>query len=296
MIFKGVLLPIFIVISLGFILGKRRKIDTRSVSGISLYILTPSLILYSLVEKNQIKDSLKIVVFVFIFTFSLLMVSYSISRLMRLEREKRSAFLLSSLFINAGNYGLPFCLFTFGQEGLNTAIFFVVGETILLYSLAIFIASQKSGDMLSSLSQIFYMPLIYAVLFALFINYLSFELPEFLLKIVALLAGAAIPILLILLGIQLSKTKVKGDLKNVFLANFLRLFLSPLLAFLLLNFFEVSPLVRSVLIVEASMPTAVNSALISIEFDAKPEFVSTAVLTSTLLSIFSLSLVVHFLT
>jgi len=293
MILIDVLLPLFLMIGVGFFVGKMRAIDTKSIASITMFVLLPCLI-FSSMTKRGTPNVLFIIFFVIGFSAVLLALSVGVSRLFSFDKTQTSAFHLSNCFLNASNYGVPFCLLAFGQEGMNIALIYVVGSSIMLYTLAIFIASRSKSGMGEAARNVFRMPLIYAVLLAMVVNQFAISIPEIVAKPVDLLGAAAVPLNILLLGIHLSKTKFLAT-REVFSSNTIKLVLSPLIAYLVTFLLGIDGLLRNVLIVESAMPTAVNSLIIAVEYDANPDFVSAAVLSSTLLSIVTLSILVMIL-
>jgi predicted permease len=114
--------------------------------------------------------------------------------------------------------------------------------------------------------------------------------PSALFRGVALMSDAALPLLLLLLGMQLAQGVAVEQPRLASLAVGLRLLVSPLLAFGLAWLLGLSDLSMRVVVLEASMPTAVNMVLYSLEFDARPGFVAGVVVVSTLLSLATLTL------
>lgn len=291
-----VLLPIFLIFGVGFILGKRKNPDPRPIAHVSIFVLLPSLVFTSFL-KEDILGSLAVTgVYITAFTIIMYVLSVVACKLLKFDRALQSAFLLSVLFTNSGNYGVPLCTFAFGEEGMVNALAYMMFGSVIMYTLAVYIASRGSCSMRNSFKNIFTIPLIYAVVIASVFSYFHVSVPSFLVKPITLLGSAAIPVAMVLLGIQLSRTEVQKAYKPLVLSIVFRLLLSPFVGILITGFMGVHGVLRSVLILESSMPTAVNSALIAIEFDAKPGYVSTVVLISTVLSIFSLTALLLYLT
>ena len=71
----------------------------------------------------------------------------------------------------------------------------------------------------------------------------------------------------------------------------LRLLVAPMLAAIVTSISGLSGLERQVIIVESAMPTAVVTSLFALSFESEPEFVSGAVLFSTLVSPLTLTVV-----
>jgi predicted permease len=244
--------------------------------------------------KRGTPNVLFIIFFVIGFSAVLLALSVGVSRLFSFDKTQTSAFHLSNCFLNASNYGVPFCLLAFGQEGMNIALIYVVGSSIMLYTLAIYIASRSRHGVAEAAKNIFKMPLIYAFLLAIAVNRFSIPIPDIITKPVDMLGTAAIPVNILLLGIQLEKTKISASV-TILSSNLIKLCCAPLLAYGLTLALGIDGLLRNVLVVESAMPTAVNSLIIAVEYDANPDFVSAAVLSSTLLSIVTLSILVMIL-
>jgi hypothetical protein len=108
---------------------------------------------------------------------------------------------------------------------------------------------------------------------------------------VGLLAGALIPIMLLTLGVQLAGIDKIRIERNVVIASLVRLAAGPVLAAALAVPFALSGVARGVGILQSAMPAAVLAVLISLEHDLLSEFVTTAVLLSTLASAVTLTIV-----
>lgn len=295
-VLTDVLLPIFMIFSVGFILGRKKSPEPRSIAQVSIYILLPALVFTSFLDKDVLSSLAITGVYVAVFTGIMYMVSVVVCKLLKFDRKLESAFLLSVLFTNSGNYGVPFCAFAFGEEGMVNALVYMMYSSIIIYTVAVYFASRGNSSMKESLANIFKVPLIYVVVTASVFSYFSFEVPSFIVTPFKLLGSAAIPVTMLLLGIQLSRTGIHDAYKPIVLSNMLKLAISPVVGLVITHYMGVGGLLQSVLIIESSMPTAVNSALIAVEFDAEPGFVSSTVLTSTLLSIFSLTALLLYLT
>lgn len=280
---------------MGVILGKKKNPEPHSLAHLSIYILLPSLVFTSFLDKNILSSLAVIGVFIVAFTGIMYVISWSVCNVLHMERGLQSGFLLAVLFTNSGNYGVPLCTFAFGEEGMVNALAYMMYGSVIMYTVAVFIASRGNLNVKKSFTNIFKVPLIYAVVIAAFFSYFSIGVPSFVVKPLALLGSAAIPVTMLLLGIQLSRAEV-GKQKKVIAASVFRLCVSPLVGIVLTYVMGVEGILRSVLILECSMPTAVNSALIAIEFDAEPGFVSSAVLVSTVLSIGSLAVLLLYVT
>lgn len=286
----AIVLPILLVTSAGFILGRTRLIpDSRPLARLSLYLFSPILVLNSLARSHLTGSD-----FASLFAYTLLMavimgvISYTFARLLHFDRVLTSAFLLTLMFVNAGNIGLPFNQFAFGEPGLARAAVYFVGNSILSQTLAIFIASRGRQTVRNSVQAVLRMPLAYAALIGIWLNFSQTLPPEPLSRAFDLAAGAAVPLMVVILGVELAHVRLDDTPMPVLLATGLKLVLAPAVALILAEAMRLKDITRAVAVLEASMPTAVMASLIAIEFDTRSEFVTGVVFLTTLGSMFTL--------
>ena len=127
------------------------------------------------------------------------------------------------------------------------------------------------------------------------VRWTGFAVPPLLAKPIGLMGQASVPVMLLLLGMQLSQTKLSARYGQVTVGVFLRLVVGTLVAFGAAPLVGLQGLPRSVAVLQGSMPTAVTSSLLAITFDADADYVTSVVFLTTLLSSISLSLLLSFL-
>lgn len=291
----NIIAPVMLVAALGFVLARKFSFDSRTLSRLSLYLFSPALTFTSIYKSQLGAEFVSIIAFVLIIFVVMAVGSFFVVKAMRFDRATSGAFMLSTLFVNAGNYGLPVTLFAFGQEGLNLAVVFFVATSILTQTVAIFIAARGNAANRDALLQVFKMPLVYAATLAILFNLNHWQIPEALMKSADLISGGTVPLVLVILGVELSRATLSQDRFAVGLATGTRLVVAPVLAFLIAALMGLQGVTRSVCILEASTPTAVLVSIIAGEFQARPEFVTSVVLLSTLASIVSTTILIGIL-
>jgi malate permease and related proteins len=290
-LFVNNILPSFIAIGLGVILGRCMEMDLRPISRMALYILTPCLVFSSLI-KSQVSgnDMTRVILFLLLVTAGIGLLSWLVARALGLSEVRENALLLSTMFSNAGNMGLSVLLFAFGQGGMDAGLVFYVGSALLNHTLAAYLASRGKNSVGRSVLNMLKLPALYAAIAALILRDLNFMTPDFISKPVALVGNAAVPVLLLLLGMQLARTRIRGDLTLISIATFIKLVVTAALSIGLAAAMGMEGLTRAVCVTEASMPSAVTTIMMSIEFEADPDFVTSVVFLSTLLSSITLTL------
>jgi malate permease and related proteins len=290
-LFVNNILPSFIAIGLGVILARCMEMDLRAISRMALYILTPCLVFSSLI-KSQVSgsDMTRVILFLVLITAGIGLLSWIVARALGLSQVRENALLLSTMFSNAGNMGLSVLLFAFGQGGMDAGLIFYVGSALLNHTLAAYLASRGKNSIGRSVLNMLKLPALYAAIAAFALRGLNVTTPDFISKPVALVGNAAVPVLLLLLGMQLARTRIRGDLTLISIATFIKLVVTAALSIGLAGAMGMTGLTRAVCVTEASMPSAVTTIMMSIEFDADPDFVTSVVFLSTLLSSITLTL------
>ena len=289
--FANNILPIILLSAAGFALGKLLHIDSRSLGRVVFYVFSPVLI-FDLLIQNQLKMSEAAIVIAFAFAFILTMgvVTLILGRFLKLERPALISILITTMFANTGNYGLPLVSFAFGEQALSYAGVYFVTTTLLFYTLGVFLASLGHMNFKEAIVGLFRIPTLYAVLLAILINAWKIEFPIPVSRAVELAAGGTIPLMLILLGVQLTSLEFSGNQRAMQLSVSLRMILAPLAAL-----FGLQGFIRQGSVTQASMPSMVSATVLATEYDLDSKLVTAVVFISTLLSPFTLTPLLVFL-
>jgi len=280
------IVPVFIAIGLGYILERRLKIEIKSVSRTIFYALTPCLVFSSLVKSTVSGGEFwRIASFEVLITLVVALVAWGVARALRFDRAMESAFLLATIFVNAGNYGLSVNQLAFGDEALTRAVIYFVVSSLLINTSGVYLASRGKARAGEALLNVLKVPIVYAVFLAVLVKLINLNVtgsPVF--KAVEMVGQGAVPLMLLLLGMQLAKTPLAQGMKTAGLATLIRLAVAPAIAWPLASLLGLTGPALQACVVEASMPTAVTTAVLAIEFDARPEFVTSVIFLSTLVS------------
>lgn len=289
-LFADNILPIIIVVGVGFVLQLTLKIDPRTLSRVIFYAFTPALV-FTILASSEIKtnDILRMAGFTLLVSACVGILSWSLSRLFHLEPHIASAFILTSTFMNSGNYGLSVNSFALGAAGLTWASIYFVTSSLLTNSAGVYVATVGRTSPIKALLGLLKIPSLYAIPLALLARVSGSSLPMVLWRPIDLLGSAAVPSMLILLGMQIARAGVPRRGRLLIATAGLRLLISPLIAWVLTSFMGMSGVISQAGILESAMPTAVMTIVIATEFDIEPEFVTGVVLTTTLISPFTVT-------
>ena len=226
--------------------------------------------------------------------FLLFLTSTGFSMLRRHSRPLRAAFNLSVMFYNSGNFGIPLLDLTF-PGGTAVAIQSVVlaMQNIYMFTVGVFLASRGRYSIGDAVRKAATFPPIYAALAALIVQQTGWTVPRLLWIPVERFSHALIPIALVTLGAQLSRGIREAQWIDLSLGAIARLLLSPILALGVVKALGITGLMGPVLIVSSAVPPAVNTVLIAIELDNRPDYAANAIFFSTLLSALTVTLVIY---
>jgi hypothetical protein len=295
-IFVSDILPIFVIAAVGFLLARRLGASVKTLSTVAFNSLSPCLVFDQLVTAQiSGSQSLRVVAFCVLLTIAIGIVARLTSMPLRLDRTTLSSFLLVAMFSNSGNYALPVVLFAFGKEALAFASVYFVTSAILIYTAGILVAASGHGSVGTALARLFRVPALYAVAAAVIVLATGAVVPVAVMRPIRLLSDAAIPVMLLVLGMQLERATAPKHPIAVAAAVVLSLVVAPIIAFGLTAVLGLAGAARQAAIIEASMPAAVITTVLALEFDLDAGFATNVVFFTTLLSPITLVVLIAYL-
>ena len=281
-------LPVALVVFSGYLLGKRIPMDLTTLSRLTLYLLVPALIFDAMYRAEYSREGLVGLALGFTLTYLLLFLAITgMARLLGLSPEAAKSLLVCSLFPNSGNMGLSLVYFALGEEGLRRAVVYFILSSVVMFGLGP--AFIRGGGLKEGLLFTLRLPLFYALLLGLLLKTLGVSLPFRLDEGLRLMGQAAIPVLLLTLGMQMSQTRFQvGAFEGV--ASSLRLLVAPLLAYGVGFILGLPRLEHQVLVLQSATPVAVNAFLLTREFGGEALRVARSVVVSTFLAFLTIPL------
>ena len=284
--FADNLLPILLIVLVGYLFQKKLHIAARPLSQVIFYVFAPALIFKLLITTPiQAVQMAQMALFAASSMAAVGLLSWTIGKLLSLPAGLLSALLLTTIFANAGNYGLSLNTFALGNEAAAWASVFFITSALVANSFGIYIAAAGSMRPANALLALLRVPVVYAIPLALTLRATTTTLPDAISRPIDLLSAAAIPSMLIFLGMQIARYGMpKINRRLLAIALTLRLIVSPFIAIRLAPLFGLQGISMQAGILEAAMPTAVLTSIIAIEYNVEPEFVTGVILVTTVLS------------
>ncbi len=282
-------LPIALVALVGVWVGHRFALERHTLARLSIYALVPALVLHSLAKTTlELGNAIAIITAFILNTTLLYLLAVLLGKLLKFSSDEKKSLIATTIFANVGNMGLPFVLFSLGEAGLERAIVYLVGSSLMTAS--VFPIVLKGEGILQGLRYTVCLPVLWAAIAGITLQGTNTILPIPIERGVTLLSDGAIPVALLMLGIQLSETPFVFGRYELMGAG-LRLIVSPLLAFNIANLVGLTGVDRQVVILQAAMPVAVNSLIWVTELGGDTVRVARTIVVSTLLSLGTLPIV-----
>lgn len=279
----AVMAPVFLIAALGYGWARAKlPYSGPFITTFMINVATPCLVFATLLRLHfEVQELVQIAGASLVCLTLAAAVAFTI---LRLSGQRLRIYLPALIFPNAGNMGMPLCLFAFGEEGLGLAVVFFAVLAVAQFTLGPAIAAGRLD-----LQQMARTPLVYAVGLALLLQLLGLELPRWAANTTRLLGDCAVPLMLLSLGVALASLRIAG-LGRAAVMSVLRLAIGFAVGLTVATAFGLEGTIRGVVILESAMPVAVFNYLWAVRYDTAPEEVAGMVLGSTLLSFATLPL------
>ena len=277
------------MVGIGYFIGKKNpKLDTSFITNFAGNVGSPAMVFYA-ITTTGVTFSMFIEYFwyslIAIFAFSLVGVIFLVFLKKEIIRE-----LPPFVLPNVGNMGLPICLFAYGDLGLGIAATISSLVIFFHFTINVFLASKKF-----SLKLLLQSPHVYAIIISIIFIYYEIETPVFLVNTTMITAYTAIFLILMSLGIALTRLKV-FSFKSAFISSICRVFIGPLIGLGIIKMFNLSGFAAGVFLIQCAMPSAVLTYLIGSMYSPKKivDSIASMIVVSTIMSFITLPIVVFF--
>lgn len=290
-----VVVPVFVVIGCGVLLGRYLKPDLSSLNRTGLYVAVPALVFNSLANTElAFQDVMRLVGGQALFLLVMCALAWCLG--WRFATPTRRGLMATSMYGNSANMMFPVTLFAFGEAGLERAsVLFVLSAMVLFSTGPLVLAGGQGRGFRRSLAGVLKLPVLWAALLGIVLNVLGWSLPIGLERGIDIIADASIPLVLLTLGMQIERSGVPLPTVVNWLGSGVKLILGPLVGYLTGFLVGAQGLDLAVLVLLGAMPPAVNNFMLALEFGSNAEEVARTVVLATLGALVSISVVVSLL-
>ncbi len=284
-LFVDNLVPILFIAAAGYAVGAIFHLEARGIALVTFNVFSPCLV-YQVISQSKLGGG-QVLSMTAVALTSILgvgLIAWCIGRFLGLSRSLLAAFILTAMAPNSGNYGLSLTMLAFGQQAVAHAGVYFVTASVLIYTAGVFVASMGSTDVATALKGLLRVPAVYAAVFAIVSSRMGWQLPQAIDRSLSMVANAAIPAFLVVLGLQMRRVQSFRPSWPLVLSGALRLMASPALAYAVVLTTGMTGPARQAAILEGAMPTAVATTVLAEAYDVEPAFITSAVFLSTLAS------------
>jgi hypothetical protein len=310
-VFYYIVLPVLLLAGIGYVLQRALGLEMATLKRLNFYFVIPAIIYVSLLTSDVSAGDVGVVIgFALCFIVAMSAVSYVAARLRGVPADQRAATMMTVIFYNSGNFGLPLQKLAFspvdlGDWAAGRQVFVMITQNFVTFTYGIFLAAAGRKDVRwrDKLMHIAKFPPLYAIAAALVTLGIRRLLGETgtaaaagwlepFWQVVVYAKDAFIAIALCTLGAQLALVTHGGGRYPLKLTVLLRLLIGPAVALGIIYAFGVGGYLAQMLLIASASPTAVNCMLMCLEFDNHPDFAARSVFYSTLLSPVTVTLVI----
>ena len=301
------IIPIFILIFLGYIVDKKFKLDMNTLTKINFYLFVPAFSFVNIYTTDISIDLVRVIALAVTFLGINFVFGAGLAKLLKMPRKTGKAFENALMFYNSGNIGVSLMTLVFSNPPFivdGEAPFLEIALAVQIMTLLVqnlttntigFINSGGEGMTLKKgIVQVVKMPTLYTITCAILFKFLPFDFtvtPVW--PVLEFLRNGMVSIALATLGVQLAKTRINLKMKLPYIAAFCRLIGGPAAAFVLIKLFGFEGILAQAIFISSSAPTAVNTALLSAECKGDVDFTVQTVTISTLLSSVTMTTAVY---
>lgn len=268
------LLPVFLIAGCGALYGRFRTPDIRGLNILNIELFVPMLVFAVLADqKAPLQEYAWLALAATVVILGSGIILYPLAKVLNLNLK---TFLPPMMFNNSGNMGLPLLVFAFGEAALPAAIVLFIVETLLHFSVGLYILDPHT-----SIIQRLRLPIVFASIAGLAVNIGGIPLPDSLLQTMNMLGEVCIPLMLFALGVRMLDIDF-NDWKLGMLGAIACPVSGLLLAWPMIALLDLPGMQVASLWVFAALPPAVLNYMLAEQYHQEPHKVASLVLLSNL--------------
>jgi len=288
-----VVLPVVLVAAVGYVLARSFALDRQTLNKVGMHGLTPALAFTSIV-KTEVSPGQGVWLVAGYVAANVLagLVAWAVGG--RWPGRTRRGVVACTVIGNNGNFGLPVALLALGQPGLDQALVLFIVSVVVMFTIGPVLYGSHDG-LGAGLRSLVRLPVLWALVSATVVRLTGMTVPIGVMRGIELLSAAAIPLVLLQLGVQLGQSRRIHLTAPVLVSVGLRSVLLPLLGLAVAVLLPLPTLSAQSLVLALAMPTAVNAFLLAEEFRGDSEMVASVVAVTTVVAVPVVALVVSLL-
>ena len=300
-----VVLPVFLVIGLGFSLKRTALVNSNflfDLNRLVYYIALPALLFYKISTADFYASfNARLLVGMIFSITAVCLLSYGFGSLRKYRPAVQGAFCQGAFRGNLAYIGLAIIYNAYGEEGFTIAgilLGFLVPLMNVLSVIALILPQRRESLSMGAafwVQQVATNPLIVASFVGIVWSYFSIPLPQIVSRALSIVTGMSLPLALISIGASFSFKKLRGDITLAALSAAMKIVLLPMFTALVLITFGIRGQELAVGVLLAGTPTATAAYIMAQQLKSDAELSGAIIMLSTLCSVVTYSLALYFL-
>ncbi len=273
----GIILPVFLVVALGYAWGRRNQPNMQTINRLSMNVLGPALIFSALASRDFDFHSSRVLMVASVgVVLGSGLIAWPIARLLR---EDIRTFLPPAMFNNCGNVGLPLAALAFGASGFSSMVALFTISNLLHFTVGVWMIDHHArvGKLLRT-------PMVLATFAGFAFALVQPPMPEWLAVAIRMVGDALVPLMLISLGVRLTNL-ARGDFRIGAIGGATCAISGLVMAALLVPLLGLDRQQAGLLYLFGCLPPAVLNFMVAEQFGQQPARVASIVLIGNLLSL-----------
>ena len=288
-------LILFLLIGVGFILGKLRLMDdrfSRTLSNVTLLLVVPCITIVSF-QRPLDQESLSQFSTVLLISIALHAINAALAFCcMRKKDAFRPILQFGVIFSNCAFMAYPLQTAILGSTGVFLGSAYVTIYNILSWTFGVALLTGDRKQL--SVKKAFLNPGVLGVAIALTLYLLQISIPQIILTPMQYISHLNTPLPMFIVGYQLSQVDLRRALRSgrCWLSMALRLIVCPLLTLGLCLVLHTSASVTLAVVIASSAPAGAALSMFAARFEKDADLASSIVSTHTLFSVLTMPLIV----
>lgn len=301
----GKVFSILAMVGIGFFLYRSGKLGDKACSDLTTLLLTvtaPCLSVYTLYEKELTAETIVSTAQAFFGSITYVAITsilaYGAVKLMKADKEDRACYVILMVGLNNGFMGFPVTKEIFGGDILYLVVIHNIFMNIYFYSIAAMQLNAGKGLRLKETAKSLLSPVMVFMFIGIAMLLMDLEPPELIDDMVRTLGDSTIPLSMIVVGLQLGKSNLKGILQNktLLLTSVISMVVFPLLTFLIVNWLPLYTGAKIAIIFSSAFPSAVVPVALAEQYGRNAKLMAEGVTITTILSMITIPVTASLLT
>lgn len=298
------ILSIVLMVALGYFLKRKDIVNTSDVEALNKLVMNlflPSLVFLAIFNADSSYFLNLSLLPLFNIAIGIIMgvISFVIfNKILGYDLKKTLSVVVVCAIMNTAFLGFPVTLGTYGQIGLLNAVFFDMGTSIMFILLSLLFINIFGGSLKDTIIDVLKFPVLIALILGIIANLINLNLDFLVVDVLSYLSAAAIPVIMIALGISLNFKTIKT---NSYIASYTilsKLIIAPIIALIIIitlkttGLLNIGELSKNIILLESAMPSAMLALTLAIEYDLDFNLTAACVFSTTIVSLITLPIII----